>query len=616
MKKLYNILIVSLMVTSVGFYSCETVELEDLASPNALSTDQADPDLLLNSIQLQYRNNQTTFNNVSSNLSRITVFQSRNYLQSLDGGTLDGVWSNVYSGMVPNLLSIQEINAANADIDLSFHEAVAKTLIAHNLMELVDWLGDIPWTEANRPFEFPSPNVDDDASVYAAALTLLDEAAAQFASSSGPGESTDFYYGDKGNNQIPYWIKLVNTLKMRADLTQGNYAAVMNATNVIDTEDSDFQFDYGTNALTPDTRHPDYINDYRSDGANIYQSNWLINLMVGTLGDLGSTTPDPRRRYYFYRQNWGTPGSRSYIEDVTGFFGPAGAIYFVDIDPNGETLSCSLESAPPHIQFTPDEAFWCGLRLGYWGRQHGDAQGIPPDNFTRTASGVYPAGGSFDNNQDAYEFFPQFDSTGAYIGLFGSINSTFGQQVGLGSGGGGAGIEPIYLAAYVDFMKAEAALASGNAPMAATYMEAGMTKHIAKVQTFGSLDPAIDTTVEPDAATVADFIAERIADFNAAPTTPNLDGNGYPIDKTKMDILGEQYFVTLYGGAADAVNFIRRTGHPQTLTRSLEPASGMGTFPRTILYPNSEIVANPNITQRTDLNTLVFWDSGVTNPAN
>ena len=83
-----------------------------------------------------------------------------------------------------------------------------------------------------------------------------------------------------------------------------------------------------------------------------------------------------------------------------------------------------------------------------------------------------------------------------------------------------------------------------------------------------------------------------------------------------MDILGEQYFVTLYGGAADAFNFIRRTGAPRTLSRSLEPESGMGTFPRSILYPNSEIVANPNITQRTSLDTPVFWDAGLINPAN
>ena len=83
-----------------------------------------------------------------------------------------------------------------------------------------------------------------------------------------------------------------------------------------------------------------------------------------------------------------------------------------------------------------------------------------------------------------------------------------------------------------------------------------------------------------------------------------------------MDVLGEQYFVTIYGGAADAINFIRRTGAPRTMSRSQEPASGMGTFPRSILYPNGEIVANPNITQRTDLNTLVFWDSGTVIPAN
>ena len=120
MKKLYNILIVSLIVSTVGFYSCETVELENLASPNALSSEQADPDLLLNSIQLAYRNNQTTFNNNASGLARITVFGSRNYLQSLDGGTLNGVWSNVYSGMLPNYNAIVAINAANPDVCLLY----------------------------------------------------------------------------------------------------------------------------------------------------------------------------------------------------------------------------------------------------------------------------------------------------------------------------------------------------------------------------------------------------------------------------------------------------------------------------------------------------------------
>ena len=190
------------------------------------------------------------------------------------------------------------------------------------------------------------------------------------------------------------------------------------------------------------------------------------------------------------------------------------------------------------------------MQLGYWGRPHGNDEGIPPDNFTRTATGVYPSGGSFDNAADAFPF----------VGVFPDL----GQQVGLGNGGGGAGIEPIYLSSYVDFMKAEAALATGSA-MAATYFENGITKSIAKVQTFGSLDPLANSAMFPDAATVATFIADRVAEFNAAANTTALDGTGFPVAKDKLDILGEQYFVALYGGAADAFNFIRRTGYPRTI---------------------------------------------------
>ena len=45
-------------------------------------------------------------------------------------------------------------------------------------------------------------------------------------------------------------------------------------------------------------------------------------------------------------------------------------------------------------------------------------------------------------------------------------------------------------------------------------------------------------------------------------------------------------------------------------------AAESGPFPRTGIYPFGEIGANPNITQREDNNTLVFWDAGVQNPAN
>jgi len=597
MKKLYKFLLISVLSSVTLFYSCDTIELEQLTSPNALSPEQADADLLLNSIQLSYRSSQRTFQAVSADLGRIDYMFGRNYLENYGDGTLNNVWNSFYSNNLPNLQAIAAIDAANPYKDYSYHLGIAKALQAHTLMQLVDFLGDVPFSEAGNPAEFPKPNVDDDATVYEAAIAMLSEAKAHFNATSGIGTGNDLFY----DGDATKWIKLVNTLEMRANLTTKKYAAVTSATGTIENTEDDFQFQYGTNVLSPDTRHPNYANDYTQSGANIYQSNWLIDTMVGDFGDFSADT-DPRRRYYFYRQNWRTPGSYALFEDVNGQFGPPGDVYVSNGSGNGETLQCSLQDTPTHLQFTPDEDIWCSLALGYWGRLHGNDEGTPPDNFTRTAVGVYPSGGSFDFRADAFPFVGD------------SPTATFGQAVGLGNGGGGAGIDPIYLASYVDFMKAEANLALGNVNVAADHFEAGMTKSITKVQSFGALDGAADKSEAPDATTIADFIAAKVAEFKAADATSGLDSFGFPVEKDKMDLLGEQYFIAMYGGAGDAFNFVRRTGYPRTLSRSVE--SNPGAFPRTVLYPSVEVSANGNIVQRTDLSTTVFWDTGVVNPAN
>ncbi|MCK5401387.1 MAG: SusD/RagB family nutrient-binding outer membrane lipoprotein [Flavobacteriaceae bacterium] len=594
------------------FYSCETLELEDLASPNGLSPDQADADLLLNSIQLAYRSSIINFNNNNAELARIDYFFGRNYFEALGDGVLNGPWGNLYSGMIPDITNIESLHSA--DFDLSFHIGISKVMQAHVMMLLVDNLGDIVYSESNNPNEYPAPAVDDGQEVYNAALTLLGEAK-NLLNGASSGTATDLYYGGDADK----WILLANTLKMRADLTVGNYSAVASATNVIEDTADDFEFKYGTNVLQPDTRHPDYEDDYRSDGANIYQSNWLMKLMTGDSDewydqwgvweiatDSTDADPlpvtDPRRRYYFYRQSWNTPGNFSMLYHSAAGTGAWPEFFGAD-STNGETLQCSIQDTPLHYQFTPDEPIWCSLPLGYWGRPHGNDEGIPPDNFSRTAVGVYPAGGSFDNQYDI-----PFYQGGSGVG-----NLPHG-AVGLGNGGGGAGIEPIYLASYVHFMKAEAELKLGNTGAAATHLEAGMTTSIDKVMSFGSLDSDADSDLIPTAEEVTDFIADIVDQFNDAPMTSGLQGNGFPVEKDKMDILGEQYFVALYGGSADAYNFVRRTGYPRTLQRSIEPDPGL--FPRTFQYPSDEISTNPTILQRTDLNTKSFWDQGVTNPAN
>ena len=575
MKRIFKYLMMTVIAAGTMFYSCETTELEDLASPNALSADLADADLLLNSIQVSYLGAMQDMQYNGAALGRISYMGGRVYYNNFGSGTVSGAWGSLYSGMLPDIAAIE---AQNGEENLlAFHLGISKAMAAHVMMGLVDSVGDIPFSQANNPAEYPNPAVDDDAEVYAAAVAMLDEAES-YLNAAGGGD--DLFYGGDASK----WMKLVNTLRMRAMLTTGDYAGALAQGGVIDTADADMQFNYGTQELQPDTRHPWYQSDYTTSGANIYQSNWLMNTMLGDLGEwygapvaypgIGNEedgavqravmSDDPRRRYYFYRQQWITPGQTGmlyafdagpYVWPLSWGGGPADTA-------NGETLQCSLQLQPFHLDFTEEgeDAYgmvgrWCAGNLGYWGRTHGNDEGTPPDNFTRTAVGVYPAGGSFDNQPDV----PNYDNYGSLSGTNAGIKGAVWQ----GNGGGGQGIWPIYLSSYVHFMKAEAAMWLGDVSTARAMMEIGMQHSFDKVLSMGSVDPEADSNYFATATEVSDFIAMKLAEFDAAPLSNAHDPLAPSTSKDKLDVLGEQYFVAMFGGAYDAWNFIRRTGHPR-----------------------------------------------------
>ena len=529
MKRIFKYLMMTVIAAGTMFYSCETTELEDLASPNALSADLADADLLLNSIQINYLGAMQDMQYNGAALGRISYMGGRDYYNNFGSGTVSGAWGSLYSGMLPDIAAIE---AQNGEENLlAFHLGISKAMAAHVMMGLVDSVGDIPFSQANNPAEYPNPAVDDDAEVYAAAVAMLDEAES-YLNAAGGGD--DLFYGGDASK----WMKLVNTLRMRAMLTTGDYAGALAQGGVIDTADADMQFNYGTQELQPDTRHPWYQSDYTTSGANIYQSNWLMNTMLGDLGEwygapvaypgIGNEedgavqravmSDDPRRRYYFYRQQWITPGQTGmlyafdagpYVWPLSWGGGPADTA-------NGETLQCSLQLQPFHLDFTEEgeDAYgmvgrWCAGNLGYWGRTHGNDEGTPPDNFTRTAVGVYPAGGSFDNQPDV----PNYDNYGSLSGTNAGIKGAVWQ----GNGGGGQGIWPIYLSSYVHFMKAEAAMWLGDVSTARAMMEIGMQHSFDKVLSMGSVDPDADSNYFATATEVSDFIAMKLAEFDAAP---------------------------------------------------------------------------------------------------
>lgn len=542
MKNLVKYL--SIVLVAVGFFSaCETTELNQLVSPNQLGADQADPNLLLNSIQLAYAVNQQVFSDRSAELTRIDYMFGRDYFNNYSSATMNGVWSRTYSsagvGILTNLQALEEINSAS-EIDYSFHIGVSKALLAHSLMQLTDFIGQATWSEAGNPVDFPAPMMDDGQAVYTAAFGLLDEAEALLAGGPNTQGATDLVYA----GDTTKWIKAINSIRLRSYVLTNNksaFDAIIASGDYISSKEDDLEFRYGTNELNPDTRHPDYQQDYTSSGANIYQSNWLMETML--------ELDDPRRRYYFYRQVDATPGA--------------------DADPNEETISCSLVVPPPH--FVAGGHTYCSVPQGYWGRTHGNDEGTPPDNFLRAAVGTYPAGGRFDD-------------------------SSFG-NVGLGAGAGGAGLEPIILSSYVDFWRGAMAASAAEKSM---HLRSGLVKSIAKVQEFGALDTGADLSFEPTPADVTAYIDAQVAAFDAA------------TGDDQENIFAEQYFITLYGGATEAYGYYRLTGYPTTVVPNWQVDPG--PFPRTFLLPQNEVITNPNLTQRLDLTTQVFWDTNPSSP--
>ena len=551
MRKLIKYITVVFIAGGV-FTACETTDLDLRVSPNDLASDQADPNLVLNSIQLAYATNMSVLSDRGAELTRIDYMGGRDYFNNYPGSTMNGVWSRTYSsggngpgagvsvGIFTNVDALIAIDE-QTDTDYSFHIGVGQTLKAHMLFLLADYIGEAAYSQASNPSEFPAPILDGGQEIYNVALGLLDEAEALMSGSPNAQGATDLFYG----GDTAKWRKLINTLRLKAYQTTNNVAAFNSAIadgNFITDSADDFEFQYGTSELQPDTRHPDFAADYTPSGANIYQSNWIMETML----NLG----DPRIRYYFYRQEDATPGA--------------------DAPADEETLSCSLVIPPQH--FIDGGYTYCSVPNGYWGRTHGNDEGTPPDNFLRTAVGVYPAGGRFDDDQFT--------------------------NVGLALGGAGAGIEPIILASYVDFWRADMAASDADR---ATFLRAGMEKSIAKVQGFGSLDGSADLSFEPSAGDVTTYIDNTIAAFNAA------------TGDDKENIFAEQFFIALYGGATEAYNFYRKTGYPTTLVPNWEPDPG--PFPRTFLLPQNEVITNPNLTQRTTLTTQVFWDTNPASPA-
>lgn len=582
MKRLKNILFASGM--ALLFTGCIKEKFNNLLQdPNAPTPDQADENLYFNQIELSFSTFYNTMSTWGMELTRMEAYTAgTNYINGYSPETFDGVWSTAYTGIIKNADALTALGVKN---NLWYHVGATNVLKAYTYMTMADNFGNIPFAEANQGASGNlNPKYSDATAIYAAANVFLDSAIIQLARVPAVvplkyQPSNDLFYGtlssaSNGLEKRNAWITLARTLKLRALINtrrvDAGVAAKINtiiaAGDFIDTDAEEFSFKFSTILDNPNSRHPKYNGHYRVSGgaAGVYVGVGYINTVAVKKGPLGSGTPsnpyrplDPRARYYFYRQTRSTPSS-------------------VDNQP------CAYNATPTH--YTPNMPF-CYFQTptggaGYWGRDHGDNSGIPPDNGLRTVYGVYPAGGEFDFNSAA---------NGAV-----SVSSRFGAR--------GAGIHPIVMSWHSDFMIAEALLTVPGivAPKTAKqYMMDGIAKSINRVTNFGV---SIGYSFTPPST-----LATDIANYNTY--VSNLFDLAID-DNQRLDIALEEYYITLWGNGIESYNMYRRTSRPRDMQLTIN--ANPGAFIRSFFYPAVSRQLNLNApAQKPNMAVKVFWD---TNP--
>jgi hypothetical protein len=524
--------------------SCETLDIDLTENPNLLSPNQADPGFFLNAIQVDFAYWVNSMGSRGAQLTRIDYMSGRNYDNIFAPDSWNYAWQSAYQGMMED---IRLMNILADERGLTFETGMGKVFQAYILLTLVDTFGNIPYSEALKGGEaILNPISDDGATVYEAAISLLDSAVTDFNAGTLASSSIDFYYGGSSSK----WIKAANSIKKKALLNKGDFSGYNAINNFIATPENDFQFQWGTNQSVPDTRHPLYGSNYQNTGGGEYQSNWLMFVMLNG----HANNSDPRLPYYYYRQVGETPG--------------------FDSPGNEEVLECGLSGyyVPPQLRGN-DTPFCAPTNAaskpagGYWGRDHGNDNGTPPDGFLRTLRGVYPAGGKYDDR-------------------------SFEGQV-LGAGEAGAGITPIILSSWMHYMNAEVAVGNGDLPTATAETLLALNQALNKTDDLGGeilTDEKIDL-----------YVAAFTSDWNAAATLND-----------KLDMWATEYFISMAGNGIDAYNSYRRNGFPRSVQPNVEPDPG--SFPLSQYYPSNFINTNKNSSQRSSKSERVFWNtSGPTN---
>lgn len=523
-----------------SLFSCETIETDLTDNPSQLGINDIETNGIFVSSQLQFAGIFEAFSTFGMDVSRMTQMGgSSNYSTNYIPASFNGTWTAAYAGFLKDSQAAKQLAREDGN---SHAEAALEIMEAYTLMTLVDYFGDVPFTEALDSANV-NPVSDDDASIYDAAFTLLNDAISKLNGDSLPLNNLDdfFYNGNEEN-----WKRLANSLLIKyaittrlvdADNSRSIINGVIASGDYISNSNSDFVFNWSTNTEFNDNRHPKFTLGYDNPTPAGFQSNYFMWLLNTEKGLVQSGLKDPRLRYYFYRKT---------LEATT----------------DQQAVTCVTQSPPSH--YNVSNYPFCQVGEGYIGRDHGNDGAILVDGSIRTIMGLYPSGGKFDDDSAL-------------------------SNPGMNEGAAGAGISPILTSSFVDFMIAEAQLTlNSNTAAAKSSLLSGIEKSIDDVLSFNP--GAVDSNFAPSSTDISDYISFVDSQYDNSPN--------------KLNVIIKEYFIALWGNGVEAYNNYRRTGLPENIQPSLNPNAG--SYVNLMFYPDVHITLNSNATQR-QISQKVFW---------
>ncbi len=560
-RRSFSILLGLVFVFAVS--SCDLFDLDINTDPNNPAT--VSPALLLNNVEVDGMGG--IVGNFNTTGMGFVVQTTANDNFFFNNQSWNGTWNGLYTGPLKDLdelIKIVEQDVTGDGVpDQPRYLGIAQVLKAYFFSTLVDWWGDIPYSEAfkgNAADQIKTPVYDDDAAIYADCISLLDKAVANLALPSPSAVVGDIIYGGNAGR----WTKAAKSLKLKLLLqtsrVQDNTAAIQALINdqngLITAAADDFLVQFST-SVTPDYRHPDYAMRGAGYGGGYVAHQFMFELLVND---------DPRLPFYVKRQTKTVLDPSDATQKQTIPCSQRADCVYGYFPLSNYVTQAVYGKAPGDLSTAEKEYL-----AGFFGRDRADPSGIPDDAGLRTAHGLYPFGGLYDNAT------PE------------PANNNKGR---------GDGIFPIATSWMVKFWQIEAMLTLGvthPTQSVAQLFSAAMNEQMAKVNTFVSKDPT--RAVAMSAADIAAYVADWDARLAAATT-----------DSQRLGVVLKQAWFCNHGNGLELYNTFRRTGLPGDLQTPLQLP---GNFALTIPYAQDELNLNPNTPNKQyDAPAgAVFWDA-------